>query len=106
MALLWRIYYSDGSTFSNEDGAWEDAPDRDVQVVLFRDAMTGWAVRHGGDYFRLAENGAVVAMDETGMIDHVVHELGAVKQGRMLTQAGFDRVYQQAKADMAALKAG
>ena len=86
----WVILYSDGSTFSSDQGAWEDAPGRDVQVVIFRDPELGWTLRHGGrgdsgcDFFRM-ENGVPVGMDQAGMIDHVVHELGVVKQGRMLS---------------------
>lgn len=100
----WRILYSDGSTFSSDDGAWEDAPSWDVQVVLFRHPETGWAMRHGGDYFRLADDGTVVSTDHTGMLDYVSNMLGLVKVGRMLTQAEFNEVYQRAKAEMAALK--
>lgn len=104
--MAWCIYYSDGSTFSSDDGVWEDAPGWDVQVVLFSDPVTQWAMRHGGDFFRLADDGTVVSMDLIGMIDYVVNVLGMVKAGRMLTRAEFDKVYQRAKADMAKLKAG
>jgi hypothetical protein len=30
----WRIWYADGSAFDSAMGAWEDAPDRGVQVVM------------------------------------------------------------------------
>lgn len=111
-ALLWIIYYSDGATYSNLDGPWESAPSLgvkgspslDAQVILFRDPASKWSMRHGGDFFRLADDGSIVAMDETGMIDHVVNVLGIVKKGRMLTKDEFDVVYQRAKADMAILK--
>lgn len=102
MQEQWRIYYSDGSTYSSLAGAWPDAPSRDVQVVLFKDPERGWTIRHGGkggsqcDFFRLADDGTVVGMDETGMIDHVIHELGIVKQGRMLSQARWDELLGQA----------
>ena len=103
--MHWRIYYSDGSTFSSEDGAWEDAPGWDAQVMLFRDPETKWAMRHGGDFFRLEGDGTIVQMDWVGLLDWVVNELGIVKVGRMLTRHQFDGVYQQAKRDMAELKA-
>ena len=104
--MNWRIYYSDGATFSSEDGAWEEAPGWDIQVVLFRNAETGWAMRHHGDFFRLAGDGAVVGMDEVGMLDYVSNILGVVKIGRMLTQEKFANVYGRAKQDMAELKEG
>ena len=101
----WRIYYSDGSTFGSEDGTWENAPGRDVQIVLFRDPVLGWTIRHGGrggspcDYFRMGADGTVVGMDGDGMKDHVVHVLGVVKQGRMLTRAKWDNLLMQAMKD-------
>ena len=97
----WVILYSDGARFTSDDGAWEDAPGRDVQVILFRDPELGWTIRHGGqgnspcDFFRM-ENGVPVGMDQAGMIDHVVHELGVVKQGRMLTGAAWQDILRQA----------
>lgn len=100
--MNWLIYYSDGSTFSSEDGAWGDAPGRDVQIVLFRDPHLGWTVRHGAnggspcDYFRLAADRTIVGMDEDGMKDHVVHVIRVVKQGRMLSRSKWDNLLRQA----------
>lgn len=44
MSLLWRIYYDDAvkrdhgiETWSNEDGAWEDAPVHGVVCMVVRD---------------------------------------------------------------------
>jgi hypothetical protein len=102
----WFIYYSDGSTFSSDDGAWEDAPGWDCQVVLYRDPITKWGIRHQGDYYRLAGDGTVVAMDFVGLIDYVVEMLGVVKVGRMLSQAEFARVYQRAVEDRLKLQRG
>lgn len=31
----WRIYYADGSTFSNKDGTWAEAPPFGVQCVVY-----------------------------------------------------------------------
>jgi len=115
----WSIIYGDHSIFTNEDGTWEEAPGRDCQVILFWDNDLGnWAVRHGAfgrsvcDFFRIEEDGFVVGMDLSGMIDHVVyelgiatpdeglvtiihravHELGIVKQGKMLSRRKWDDV--------------
>lgn len=101
---MWRIYYDNGTTFSSDDGAWDDAPARGVQVVVYEHPDVGWAMRHGGDFFRLDGDGGPVAMDRDGMLDFVADTLGIVKVGRMLSQADFDEVYQRAKVDMAGLK--
>lgn len=37
--LTWRIYYSDGSSFSNEDGEPWEAPSVDVQIVAQGDDL-------------------------------------------------------------------
>jgi hypothetical protein len=100
----WIIYYSDGSTFSSDDGAWTDAPAWDVQVVLFYHPINGWYMRHNADFYRLATDNTVIGMDFVGMLDHVLNIHGDVKAGRMLSQVKFANVYQQAKADMAELK--
>lgn len=96
MAQCWVIFYDDGSTFSSDTGRWEDAPARGVQVIVFEDDRTKWAMRHGGDFFGLADNGAPLGLDHEGLIDYVADVRGLVKVGRMLSQDGFDVVYQRA----------
>ena len=104
-SLMWRIWYSDGSTFSSEDGTWEEAPGRDVQIILFWDPDRGWTLRHGantrkGDFFRMDADGTIVGMDLTGVIDHVVHELGIIKEGRMLSANEWAEVLRTATLEL------
>jgi hypothetical protein len=35
--MKWRVYYGDGSTFSNEDGDPSEAPALNVQIIIVRD---------------------------------------------------------------------
>jgi hypothetical protein len=35
--MLWKVYYGDGTTFSDEDGKPSQAPALDVQIILVRD---------------------------------------------------------------------
>lgn len=47
----WRVYYSDGSTYSDADGPIQDAPALGVQAIVQRDPNphgTGRFVVHGG----------------------------------------------------------
>lgn len=109
--MNWLIFYGNGSTFSSTDGAWEDAPSRDVQVILFDDPKRGWIMRHGantrkGDFFRLDKDGTVVGMDFTGVLDHVVHVLGVIKEGRMLSQDDWDEVLKRAVLTLRDLQDG
>lgn len=93
----WCICYSDGATFSSEDGEWEDAPPFDVQAVLFREPTQDgmWTIRHGGDFYRLAEDGSCLGMDEDGMKDYVLNILRTVKMGRGLTRAEWNRISRE-----------
>ena len=100
----WIIYYSDGTTFSSNDGDWKDAPGWDCQVVLFRDPIVKWGIRHNADFFRLDADGTVVGMDNISFLQHVMNTLGMVKAGNMLSQGEFDKVYQKAVADRRTLQ--
>lgn len=49
--LDWKIHYADGTTFSDKDGTWEDAPQDNLVAVPVRDGLHGRVVLHGLDYF-------------------------------------------------------
>ena len=61
--LLWRIYYADGSTFSNEDGPWVDAPADGVVCVNFADE----------DYGKFTLNGLNFYYSQDGAPDEIAH---------------------------------
>ena len=74
--MLWKIYYDDGSAFSDLDGAPTQAPARGVQVVVNRPdretfvevgAVLLW--RH--DYYWF-ENGSWYGSDLTGLLDFLL----------------------------------
>lgn len=48
---MWRIYYGDGTVFSDQDGDPWAAPRQNVQVIVQVDARTGWRWISGKDYF-------------------------------------------------------
>jgi hypothetical protein len=51
--MRWKLYYHDGSTFSNEDGTWIDAPSLGALVLATEDPAVGreldWGPR--GEFF-------------------------------------------------------
>jgi hypothetical protein len=54
--MRWRIYYDDGSTFSDEDGGPDEAPALGVQIITVADSSldpdnTGRRVWDGRDYY-------------------------------------------------------
>jgi hypothetical protein len=48
----WRIYYSDGTAFGNEQGTWEEAPLDGVVMVVLRNGERVEPVT-GGDFYAL-----------------------------------------------------
>lgn len=81
MAVIWKIYYGDGSVFSNKDGLPENAPALNVQAVTCSPEV--WM---GGDIF--------------GLFDYLSQPgKKIVKFGRMVTNAEFDRAVTLARND-------
>ena len=94
--MEWTIFYGDGSTFSNIDGDWKDAPGWGVIAIVYRDPEDGWAIAHQGDFYVIAENGTVVPIGSDGLLDYAVNVLG-MKSGRMVDRITFQRIFQDAK---------
>lgn len=50
--MQWRIYYEDGSTFSDEDGTPWDAPREGVEVIQHPEGKEGkWSLMGHSDYY-------------------------------------------------------
>lgn len=54
----WRIYYADGSTYSERDGALEDAPAWGVLVIAEVNLTDGRHTVSNGDYYVWDDRGA------------------------------------------------
>lgn len=42
LSIDWKLYFDDDTTWTNEDGAWEDAPKLGVVVLVIRDPSGQW----------------------------------------------------------------
>jgi hypothetical protein len=75
--MKWKLWYSDGSTFTHEDGSWEDAPSRGIVVLVYDDGETGREVEHGKDYYLWWEGRGTTpwGVDKAGLWDWL-HEIG------------------------------
>jgi len=63
MNKKFRIYYGDGSTYSDRDGSPYDAPAEDVQIIAIEmDTPQGFGLIHGGE----SERGCDVYMYRDG----------------------------------------
>lgn len=49
--MLWRIYYGDGSTYSDEDGSPYYAPKSDVQAIAVADPAVSYIVLTRADFY-------------------------------------------------------
>ena len=98
--LEWRIYYSDGATFCNEQGGPEDAPPFGVAIIVQRDPQIGRALYQGYDYFYW--DGSVWGgCDNFGLIDRLAHRLPtrAVCVGRMIAPLEWAEICRKATDD-------
>jgi hypothetical protein len=95
----WRIYYGDGSTYSDLMGAPEDAPTRNVQIIIQEHIDTGWYIQPGDDYY-VWTGDHWVGVDRFGLYDYLI-EPGWKKVifGRTLTNTEYKAIYRQAQHD-------
>ena len=90
---MWRIYYDDGSMFTSEDGAWEQAP---TDGVLFVTQKIGDRIvtLTGGDHYLMID-GEVIRPDDIGLM---LRKWG-VKFGRWTSNKQHEAVGRRVAAD-------
>lgn len=55
--MNWKIYYDDGSTYSNQNGEIFFAPGQGVEVISYEDTEVGRRILHRADYYWPTEFG-------------------------------------------------
>lgn len=95
--MKWRIYYGDGSTFSNKEGSPQQAPPWNIQDIIQEDPEKGLYHQHG-DYYVYRKSGWF-SVDFTGLIDFLAHEGGPVKFGRTIDTKRFLEIRARADKD-------
>lgn len=96
----WRIYYGDGSVFSNTDGEAWDAPRQDVQAIVQQDSRTGWRLCSGRDYFYYdVDRGGWNTSDQVW--DHMICcRQPLVLFGRQLSDDAWRKLFAQIKNEL------
>lgn len=90
---MWRIYYSD----CTYEGNIEDAPSRDVQLIVQEDTRVGWVMVHQKDYY-IWEYERWFGVDGFGLWDYLARPgWKKVLFGRTLTHEEWNEVYYHAK---------
>ena len=116
----WKIFYGDGSTFSDQDGDPKDAPVANVQVIMQPHIESGRYMQVERDYYIYWTKGSRwVGVDLAGVMDFLVVQglmtwgdeidsciviqravsSGLVKLGRMLERERFYEIYRIADSD-------
>lgn len=99
MMIHWKIYYADGSTFSNLDGSWEDAPAWGILGIVIKSKETGWSIVSGGDFYVMTEDGEIINIDRLGFADYIVNVFRKAKVGRMVGREEWLRLSKTANQD-------
>jgi hypothetical protein len=99
--MWWRIYYGDGSVFTDADGSPWDAPRVDVQVI---------AQEKDGDYERVCgrdhyywepERGGWCNSDIFGAMDHLIRShRQCLLFGRQMSDEGYRQVHMRMLKDL------
>lgn len=94
---MWRIYYGDGTRFTDEDGDAFDAPRVDVQVIAQTDSSMGWELLSQADhyYFEPETRNWYVADPFTVWDVLVRSKHPLIVFGRMMTDEGFQQIVRQ-----------
>lgn len=97
--LKWCLFYSDGTSFSHEDGDPQDAPTRGVQCVV-QDWLHPCQVLHQSDfYWWRADLSAWFGGDIHGFLDQsAYHGASWVKQGESLQSDLYSDILSAAVA--------
>lgn len=114
---LWRLYYTDGTTYSDADGPWDDAPPRGVAVLVTADPDVGRELDTGDFYVWWPDAPKPWAVDAAGLWDYLIEtdhpeahrrlsDLAfdtltdaGVKFGRSMANPAFRDVYRRARDD-------
>ena len=104
--LIWRIYYSDGSTFDNTQGYPLDSPVFGVQCIVMADPEPKTSSHHtgrlnirSGDWYWW-DGDRWWAGDVYGLHDAVIHgRCKVARQGQMLSATAFNEIYKRAEFD-------
>jgi hypothetical protein len=100
--MKWRIWYGDGSDYSDRQGSPFEAPRVDVQVIAQFNEQVGYEVISGGDYFYWEpERGGWRTTSGFGLYDHLIRcKQPLILFGRHMTDAEWTRLFLKVKAEL------
>jgi len=98
--IQWRIYYHDGSTYSDLDGPVDAAPGYGVLVIGYQDKATGRGLMRGFDFY-VWDGDEWFGHDLWGLMERMFNRqpFHTAFAGRSVSEENFQVIYQAAKAD-------
>ena len=97
--VQWRVYYGDGSTFSNEQGGPENAPTTNVICIAYYDEDNRRKICHSNDYYWF--DGYWHGGDTFGLWDYLARGgFCVVKFGRSVSDTMWHKMMGMAGSDL------
>lgn len=91
--MRWRIYYEDGTTYSDRDGSPFDALPAGAEVIAYEDptSPTGFKLMHGKRGIFIWRDDSWHNVDDAGMWDYLLLTRGpkAIVVGRTMRDPAF-----------------
>ena len=105
--INWKIYYEDGSTFSNKDGPPFSAPRTGVQVIIYKEEE-GYSILSQADYYYYEpernEFGWSHCSPEGMMLQLIRAKNPLILFGSYILTRTYTEIEKQAFADIGKLK--
>jgi len=100
-AVKYKLFYADGSVYTDEDGPPENAPARGVMVAVQADDTVGLELVKGSDYYVYRpDGGGWFGVDIFGLWDYLLDPgLKVVKFGRTINNKEYSDIIKQAMED-------
>lgn len=97
----WKIYYSDGREFSNEDGSARSAPFWDVQNIIQWNQIAEKKYHQNQADWYIFRDGFWFGVDRDGLIDYLAHyrDEYIIKMGRTIPTHKWLEIFNRAKRD-------
>lgn len=102
--VRWKVYYSNGGTFSDRDGGPQDAPGHGVVLIAQADPIAGRDTPSGEDYYCWDVRDEVwVARNYQGLLQYLGQPgWKVVLQGEMVPRVRWQKIWNQMKDDFEA----
>jgi hypothetical protein len=99
--MRWKIFYGDGTTYSDSDGTAWDAPPVNVQALVVNDPQHGWYCCRADDfYWYIPEEDRWYSGERFGMFDYLTQPgMKKIVFGRSIPDDEYQTILNRAIND-------